>query len=206
MELPSDCGRCAAHMLGRGICRAESDGGCESGVSQIQRGRAYGPGAWGYYAPSDVWLHAYTGRRRGCLVDAPEDSLYSYIYEYDGAGQLLRILFPARNVATYCLQNEAGGLYVTYKGYLYAAEAGLAGAVLWENDEAGRKKTLLAVTWMVDDVRVTRMEAEIYRPLCRDRALCDCIAYDANFRCAPPQAPWWFAGKRGCSRIGERRS
>ena len=78
-------------------------------------------GAWGYYAPSDVWLHAYTGRRRGCLVDAPEDSLYSYIYEYDGAGQLLRILFPARNVATYCLQNEAGGLYVTYKGYLYAA-------------------------------------------------------------------------------------
>ena len=33
-------------------------------------------GAWGYYAPSDVWLHAYTGRRRGCLVDAPEDSLY----------------------------------------------------------------------------------------------------------------------------------
>ena len=132
-------------------------------------------GAWGYYAPSEVWLHAYAGRRRGCLVDAPEDSLDSYIYEYDDAGQLLRILFPARNVATYCLQNEAGGLYVTYKGYLYAAEAGLAGAVLWENDEAGRKKTLLAVTWMVDDVRVTRMEAEIYRPLCRDRALCDCI-------------------------------
>lgn len=160
-------------------------------------------GAWGYYAPSEVWLHAYTGRRRGCLVDAPEDSLDSYIYEYDGAGQLLRILFPARNVATYCLQNEAGGLYVTYKGYLYAAEAGLAGAVLWENDEAGRKKTLLAVTWMVDDVRVTRMEAEIYRPLCRDRALCDCIAYDANFRCAPPQAPWmvcreaWLLAYRG---------
>lgn len=22
-------------------------------------------GAWGYYAPSDVWLHAYTGREKG---------------------------------------------------------------------------------------------------------------------------------------------
>lgn len=97
----------------RRICLGVAYGARKAAVDAKVTFRKYSAGArlagaWGYYAPSEVWLHAYTGRRRGCLVDAPEDSLDSYIYEYDDAGQLLRILFPARNVATYCLQNEAG--------------------------------------------------------------------------------------------------
>ena len=128
-------------------------------------------GYLGYYTLSDVRIQITSNMRRGRLVRNPGNNS-DYTYEYDKAGELLRIYEPDVFAITYYCAKKDVRCFVTFDSYAARKTPSIKNAAFAKYDWEGYPEAILDIFWYHDDLTLSSIDIDIYEPPCGHTQKC----------------------------------